>query len=307
MSNTEDTDKRDSENSEDGPLVTERGNVTVQGALDLTSGRPTKTLKKKRNGETVGGTTEDDLGDVRLDPFPEEVRDPDDLTDLQRDVILQAAMFRDRSLTAIADSLGCATGTVSNTLTKHWPERSPKKKATPEEIDEWRRRALDGETTRDIAEDADFERRYVGDAIKGHKDVDGTTVPPLEYDRDTRKWVIPDAEPSGLDVLFPDADADADADPDEDFGDAHASIRHEDEEAPMVPDVGGDSDEPEPGPSDLPALDALDDAIEHARKKASDMRFVDFPEDERVQIEWFRALTEAVQTRVELEQEQEDA
>ena len=74
----------------------------------------------------------------------------------------------------------------------------------------------------------------------------------------------------------------------------------------MVPDVGGDSDEPEPGPSDLPALDALDDAIEHARKKASDMRFVDFPEDERVQIEWFRALTEAVQTRVELEQEQED-
>lgn len=97
------------------------------------------------DGETVSGTSDDDMGEINTTTLPDGV-DPDDLTDTQREIIREWAN-RGGTLQDIADSVGTTRSYVRPTLKKHTTyvtERaSSTQKNTYDDLSETQQRAID--------------------------------------------------------------------------------------------------------------------------------------------------------------------
>lgn len=80
------------------------------------------------SGETVAGTSPDDVGDVTTQVVPSHV-DPESLTETQAAIVEAVATNPTASRRSIADTAGCTPGTVTKTLAKldlevDWADRA---------------------------------------------------------------------------------------------------------------------------------------------------------------------------------------
>lgn len=251
--------------ADDEPVRSENGLAKVEGALDLgftsywdsethgqrdtaADGDSTQTMSTytDTNGETIGGTTDDDKGDVKTEAWPDAATDPEELNDAQRAVIRAAVMNPEAKYTEINEAAGLADdyskAYARVTLQGHWPEFVERRGNTGTEtklpnsdIEDVRRRVIFGESASEIADEYDCSKVLVGKKVRGVSGDDSDSdIPPLEWDNTEQKYVLPD----GADVNLAEG-VDGQVSEDEES---------EGQENPTDDEADTDSEEPTPTP-----------------------------------------------------------
>ena len=167
------------------------------------------------DGETIRGTTEDDLGDEETDWYPNHVN-PDELTKSQRAVIRQLYTNPRASQGAVADKAGVSKATVRNTIQKYnldvdWAARAEargepgqaehiraasddssqnQENAGKLDVDEVRRRLLDGATTKELADEYGVNSSTISQTATGKRRTEtDSEIGPIEYDFSEGRYV----------------------------------------------------------------------------------------------------------------------
>lgn len=206
-------------------------------------------------GETVSGSTKDDMYDETTETLPADV-DPSDLTDAQLEIIKQYSRTPNASDRKISDLVGCGRPFVGTTLRKY----GLKEGGEYDKLTEIQKIAIDAGienpdmTKRELSGKMGMSDQYVSRTMSRHP----ATV------EQRRKQLADGAEPKWT----PDTDNDTEAEPDPDPRDNGTSV-------------------------DAQVLEGFGEAMNEARRKVIEGRVYD-PENEEVRIEWLRAYTDAV-------------
>lgn len=96
-----------------------QGNIDVDGEVD--AGWDSYGVPEQNEGETVGGTTEEDFNEISTTAIPEEARG-EDLDDQTVNIIEQAVINVDESLKGVAEQTDVSDYTVQKTLSRVVPE-----------------------------------------------------------------------------------------------------------------------------------------------------------------------------------------
>jgi hypothetical protein len=151
------------------------------------------------DGETVGvGTEDDDLGESKTSDWSESINcDPDELTDKRKRILRAVGRYPNKTAIEIAEMLGIEhESNVYKAVKKHWPEKydqicvrsSNSPELSDSQVEAIRRRALNGESAVQIAEDYANKVGKIRDLIRGDRyDLD-LDIPPLTYNNSKQQW-----------------------------------------------------------------------------------------------------------------------
>jgi hypothetical protein len=190
------------------------------------------------DGQTVGGTTDDNKGEVTTDNWPEAAPPRDDLNEDQIAVI-EAAADPAREWDSLAQlSREVVPHNIeryaSKTLRRKWPAgreaalsggrgdtTKNKEPMAASWVQEIRQRLLDGETTSALADEHSCSESHIRDVAKGMRDnipESDVNLPPLKSSGrgGHTRYVVPDesggdGETDETQAELPDTDADADS------------------------------------------------------------------------------------------------
>jgi len=164
------------------------------------------------SGETVGGTSEDDEGNVTTDNWPSAAPPRDELNEDYVKVIEAAAdpaRSWDSVMALAKDVVPNRAGTYANTvLSVHWPEKYQEMKddrstvhndqnraaLAPDEVVAARERVLDGEIPSEVVREYPVKVPTLRHYLRGKKAVDPDSPPALSYNHEAG-WHIQGTEP----------------------------------------------------------------------------------------------------------------
>jgi hypothetical protein len=160
------------------------------------------------NGETVAGTTDDDNGEVSTDTWPDAAPPRDELSEDQIAVIEAVADPTNEWDSVQEVRRQTVPHRASNyayrVLRHSYPEgykrvrvdnRGSKKiDLSEQDVRDIRHRLLNGETTRQVAEDYNIWKQIVSEAARGERGPSVDEPPVLSYERGGREWYIDDSE-----------------------------------------------------------------------------------------------------------------
>lgn len=113
--------------------VVERGNVRVEGSIDATGREPSIFSE---TGTTEDLVESDGSGEETTQLVPDSV-DESELSNLQVEIIKQAALHREASSRELAEHhVDASDAYIRRTVSNHWPERSLGYGATRDDADE---------------------------------------------------------------------------------------------------------------------------------------------------------------------------
>jgi len=157
----------------------------------------------QNDGETLDAYTSEGEGKLMTDDWAENATDREKLTEKEKAIIVAAANHPDvNSATKLAElaSEDVSKGYPNNVLRRHWPDRywgetyDEQIDTSDIDVEETRRRLLNGGSLRQIAAEKSMGRRRLSFIVRGvgQHDIPDCDVPPLEYNPDNKRWVCPD-------------------------------------------------------------------------------------------------------------------
>jgi len=176
----------------------------------------------KADGETVAASDDGEKGSMTTTDWPETATAKDELTDKQQRIIKTAAKYPyldsawDLYQQSDLDEY-VSDAYPSQVLTQHWREwlgdnvsnttdnnqdsgveSKYCNKLTEGDVKEMRKRALDGDTAAELADDYPVNRSSIGKALRGYNWGHVKTPPALRYDRSEGVWTIHSENADGI-------------------------------------------------------------------------------------------------------------
>lgn len=164
----------------------------------------TYTHLSERDGQTVGGTTDDDKGEIKTDNWPEAAPPRDELKE-DYIAVIEAVADPTQEWESIQEVQRQvvphrANNYAGEVLRKYCPEGHKRVKTddhgceridhSKQDVRDIRQRLINGESKRQIAEDYDCWQQIISNAAKGERGPDVDNPPALNYDPSSHGWHI---------------------------------------------------------------------------------------------------------------------